>query len=579
MMRMSQFFPYTLHQAPAEAEQVSHQLLLRAGLLRPLGAGAWAWLPLGRRVQRRLQSLAQKALIALGGQEIALPPLLPTSAWQEGSAWEHIARESLSLQDAAHRTLFWPDRLGPLLTLLLRSDLRSHRLLPQLFYDFRQRSWTGHPAGSPLAAAQSLVLEMLALQADSASLADMLRELEQGLRQLARACGLELLAAEAVVGPDDLPARALFCPQVPGSEPLLRCPACGYVAEGRVARRAKATPLAEQARSLEELYTPNCPTIAALADFLEVPASRTAKAVLMVSGDCFFFVIVRGDMDLDESKLARHMGVEDLRPAEEDEIAALGASPGFASPLGIRRQAPEVGLRQVHIVVDELLPHCPNLVMGANKEDYHLRNVNYGRDYTADSVADLVAVHGGDPCPHCQELLVLERRTILGRLWAVGSRYSGALGATFQDAAGQERPWQLACAEVDLDRLLAACVEVHHDERGILWPVRLAPYQVYLLSLGDAPELQEASASLYEELRRAGIAVLWDDRDERAGFKFADADLLGMPLRIALSKRTLQQQGAEVKRRTEPREAVLVIPLVDVPAWVERALAELETIV
>jgi prolyl-tRNA synthetase len=324
----------------------------------------------------------------------------------------------------------------------------------------------------------------------------------------------------------------------------------------------------------EQVYTPGCHTIAEVAAFLGVPESRTAKAVFLVSDDRFFFVIVRGDMDVDEDKLAQLVGVRDLRPALEYEITALGASPGYAAPIDIRREAPDAGLRQVLIVVDDLVPQCPNLVTGANKEDYHMRNVNYGRDYTADLVGDLVSVEAGDPCPHCSEPFDLFQTTVLGRTWVPGAQYSEALEASFQDDEGEGHPLILSCAEVEVDRLVAACVEVGHDEGGILWPAKLAPYIVYLLSLGNDPEVAGAADALYQVLRSQGITVLYDDRDERAGVKFTDADLLGMPLRVAISRRTLKQQSAEVKRRDQPRESVRVIPLEDVTAWVREQSKE-----
>jgi prolyl-tRNA synthetase len=229
----------------------------------------------------------------------------------------------------------------------------------------------------------------------------------------------------------------------------------------------------------------------------------------------------------------------------------------------------------VLVVVDDLIARSPNLVAGANKEDTHLRNVTYGRDYTADLVADIAAVRPGDPCPVCQSALEQFSTTVLARLSTPGARYSEALGATFQDVAGSERPLHLGCAEVDVDRLVAACVEVHHDEAGIRWPVRVAPYAVHLLTIGNAHEVLEAAAALEGMLQVAGIAVLFDDRDLSAGSKFVEADLLGMPLRVAVSKRTLAQSAAEVKRRDQPREAVRVVALAEVAAWVRGSLEEL----
>ncbi len=567
-MRLSRLFPRSLHQAPGEAEQAGHRLLLRAGLLRSLGAGRWAWLPLGEKVRAAIGGLAGEALARLGAQSFSLPPLAPTLG-------------DLALEN---------DMPVQALLELLRPDLRSHRQLPLLLCGFRARVGEELSGSTPLST-HSLVLEVFSFQPNAEAMAAAGRDLAHFCTELLQCCGLAPVAAEAGLDRQS-PAVALIDPRVPGDDSFVRCSHCGYQAGLHAARRAKEVPPPEPLRPLEKVSTPGCHTIAELATFLDIPESRTAKAVLLVGDDRFFFVVIRGDMELDLAKLAGHLGVGMLRPAQhthgtlrpaqhthgtlrpalEHEIRAIGASPGYASPVGIRRSAPEAGLREVQVVVDDLVPLSPNLVAGANEDDVHLLNVNYGRDYSADLVADLAAVRPGDPCPECGEPLEFFDSTVLAHYWAPGRRPAEELGATFQDAAGQEQPFYLACAQVEVDRLPAACVEVHHDEAGIRWPVALAPYDVQLLALGESPEVMEAATSLYDSLRSAGIGVLFDDRPESAGFKFADADLLGMPLRIAVSKRTLQQQSVEAKRRDRPREAVQLVPLDAVGDWIEDSL-------
>jgi len=561
-MRLSQSYLPTLHRAPTEAVEASHQLLLRAGLLRPLGDGSFAYLPLGQRIRRHLQEMVRVALASLGGQEIALPLLTSAVRGQEARSQE---------QSGGLPVL--PLSLEPLITTLLSPDLRSHRSLPLLLYTFRQR-YTASAAGlGPLSARQSLVLEAWTGQPDGAALAGGLAALQGACRAFLERCGLGAGLVE-IAYPGEEHAHDWIVPDVPGRAPFVRCKRCEYLAELHRASRAKEASPAEALQPLEPVLTPGCLTIAQVADFLGVPESRTAKAVFLVAGDRFVFAVVRGDMDVDEAKLARLVGVEHFRPALEHEIVALGASPGFASPIGIRRSAPGMGITQVLIVVDDLVPRSPNLVSGANKEDTHLRNVNYGRDYTADLVGDIVVVHPGDPCPKCQAPLEGFATTVLARSWAAGPRYSEALGATFQDEGGQECPLYLGCAQVELDRLLAACVEVHHDEAGICWPAAVAPYAVHLMTIGSAPEVLDAATSLERSLEAAGFPVLFDDRQQSAGSKFAEADLLGMPLRVTVSKRTVAQEAAEVKRRDQPREMAQVVSLDDVLPWVQESLWE-----
>lgn len=566
-MRLSQSYLPTLHRAPAEAVEASHQLLLRAGLLRPLGSGSFAYLPLGQRVRRHVQEIARAVLTPLGGHEVALPPPVPAVAGPEAG---------LIQRDHAGQPVLPPASLEALVTALLRPDLRSHRSLPLTLYTFRQRFAVEHSAGlGPLSARQSLVLEAWTAQPDGAALAEGLAALRGACRAILERCSLGAGLVE-IVYPGEERAHEWIVPAVPGTASFVRCPQCGYLAGLHRAGRAKEAGPAEALQPLEPVSTPGCQTIAQVAAFLGVPESRTAKAVFLVAGDRLIFAVVRGDMDVDEAKLARLVGVEQLRPAQEHEIAALGAAPGFASPIGIRRSAPEVGVVQALVVVDDLVAHSPNLVSGANQQDTHLRNVNYVRDYTADLVGDIVSVDPGDPCPTCQAALASFTTTVLARLWAAGTRHSEALGATFQDEAGQERPLHLACAQVELDRLLAACVEMHHDEVGIRWPAALAPYAVHLLTIGSAPEVLDAAAGLAGVLEAAGFPVLFDDRDQSAGSKFAEADLLGMPLRVTVSNRTVAQAAAEVKRRDQPRGLVRVVALGDVLTWVKDALQESE---
>ncbi len=570
-MRMSRLFPRTLYQAPAEATTPGHRLLLRAGLLRPAGAGLWAWLPLGRRVRRQVQRRVRRTLADLGAQEIALPSPAPAQPWEQ-AARKPLAGE-VAFWDGEGRPLRLPLTMEPALLALLQPDLRSHRLLPLRLYQFRTRFDDTGTGATPLSARQTGVLELFDLQPDRDAAGRAEEALLERWRDLLTRCGLSVQAAETTVGP--FAGRALFDPRVPGERPIAHCPACACAADLEVARRAKESPPPEEAQPLEEIATPDCTSIADVAAFLGLPQSRTAKAVFFVAGDRFFFVVVRGDMEVSEAKLTRLVGAERLRPAQEAAIQALGASPGYASPIGIRKEAPEIGVRQVLVVVDDLIPRSPNLVAGANREGFHLRNVTYGRDYTADLVADLAAVQDGDPCPRCGEALAIVRTTVLGRLWPAGTHEAEALGVAFQDAAGEARVPILLCADLELDRIVAACVEVHHDGQGLRWPVALAPFDLYLIALGGEPEVLEVAETLYRELQEAGLAVLLDDRDERAGVKFTDADLLGIPLRVAVSRRTLEQQGAEVKRRDQPRQAVRTIPLSEVVSWALRERAAL----
>ena len=355
-----------------------------------------------------------------------------------------------------------------------------------------------------------------------------------------------------------------------GEDTLLLCDACGYAANRQIARFKKPTAQAEPALPLEKVATPDAKTIAALAEFLQIPQAKTAKAVFMVAkiseGKDFaqklVFAILRGDMELNETKLANALTANELRPAQDEEIASVGAVPGYASPVGIPLEAAgrsEQTPLQLVVVVDDLIPHSPNLVAGANETGYHLRNVNYGRDYQAHIVADIAAAQDGDRCPDCGGVLRAVRGVEVGNIFKLGTRFAEPMGCKYTDKDGVERPVIMGSYGIGSGRLLACVAEEHHDEKGLIWPVTVAPYQVHLVALvgkGSDQARLEADA-LYAELSAAGVEVLYDDREESPGVKFNDADLIGLPLRLTVSARADQQGGIEFKRRDQAEKSIV----------------------
>jgi prolyl-tRNA synthetase len=348
-----------------------------------------------------------------------------------------------------------------------------------------------------------------------------------------------------------------------GEDTLLLCDTCGYQANRQIATFRKPQAEAEAALPLERVATPEMKTIAGLAEFLEVPKARTAKAVFMVGTfaegeeehEQFVFAIVRGDMDLSETKLTNAVRAKALRPAHDEEISAVGAVPGYASP---------IGLNGILVVVDEAVVRSPNLVAGANEAGFHLRNVNYGRDYEATVVADIAAAQEGDPCPECGAPMRISRGVEVGNIFKLGTRYSADMGATFVDEDGTHRPVVMGSYGIGVGRLLACVAEEHNDAQGLCWPITVAPYEVHLVTLRGGFDVAE---QLYQELAAAGIEVLFDDRDESPGVKFNDADLIGVPIRVTVGKRSLDEGGVELKLR-EASERSLV-PLADALERVE----------
>ncbi|MCS6910374.1 MAG: His/Gly/Thr/Pro-type tRNA ligase C-terminal domain-containing protein, partial [Anaerolineales bacterium] len=357
-----------------------------------------------------------------------------------------------------------------------------------------------------------------------------------------------------------------------GEDTLILCDACGYTANRQVARFRKPPATAEAALPLEKVATPGVNTIQGLAQFLNVPTAKTAKAVFLMAtvteGDVdvekFIFAVVRGDMEVNETKLANAVRAKELRPAREAEIRAVGASPGYASPIGLDPS-------RITIVVDDAIPDSPNLVAGANEDGYHLLNTNYPRDYTAQLVADIAAADDGYGCADCGAALRAARGVEVGNIFKLGTRYTEALGATFLDKDGQSKPILMGSYGIGVGRLLACVAEHHHDADGLCWPISVAPYHVHLVSL---PGGEAAAAQAYQDLTKAGVEVLWDDRDERAGVKFKDADIIGLPLRVTVSERALKAGGAELKRRAEKTSTV--VSLDALVARVREEIAALE---
>jgi len=352
-----------------------------------------------------------------------------------------------------------------------------------------------------------------------------------------------------------------------GEDTLVLCRNCGYAANRQIARCAKPAAPHEDLRPVEKVATPGAKTIDALAALLDVPKSKTAKAVFLIAGhedvgrarEEFVFAVVRGDMDVNETKLSNALKADWLRPATDDEIRAAGATPGYASP---------IGLDGVTVVVDDAVPASPNLVAGANEEGYHLLNTNTPRDYAASFVADIAAAGDGDACIQCGQPLVTARGVEVGNIFKLGTRYSAAVGATYLAADGAQKPIVMGSYGIGSGRLLACVAEEHHDDKGLMWPITVAPYHVHLVSLaGSDARVAEAAERVYRALADAGVEVLYDDREESTGVKFADADLIGLPIRLTVSARSLGKGGVELKRRD--RKEHESVPEADVIARVQ----------
>jgi prolyl-tRNA synthetase len=558
---MSQLFSQTLREVPAEAEMDSHRLLLRAGLIRQLAAGIFTLLPLGTRAVMKIEAIVREEMESIGGQEVRMPIVHPAELWQETGRWQGIGAEMGRFKDRNGRDLVLGMTHEEVAGDLARHEIRSYRQLPALIFQI-QTKWRDdpRPRAGLIRVREFTMKDSYSLDADWDGLEKQYQAHYAAYFRIFQRCGLPVTAVAADTGMMGGKVSHEYMYLTPaGEDTLLLCAACGGAANRQVARFRKPAALAEDARPLQKVATPATKTIEDLATLLGVEKSRTAKAVFMTGVfqdgehllDKLIFAVVRGDMDLNETKLANATGARDLRPATEAEIRVCGAVPGYASP---------IGLKQAWVIVDDAVTQSANLVAGANEEGYHLLNTNYGRDYTAGLVADIAAAGDGAACPDCGAPLKAVRGVEVGNIFQLGTRYSESLGCYYLDKDGLKKPVVMGSYGIGIGRLLGCIAEECHDENGLVWPAAVAPYQVHLVSLGAKGKTQDKHAGadrLYAELRQAGFEVLYDDREESPGVKFNDADLLGMPLRVTVSERAERQGGVEVKRRDRSEREIV----------------------
>jgi prolyl-tRNA synthetase len=466
---------------------------------------------------------------------------------------------------------------------LVSRVVNSYRQLPFILYQIQTKFRDEpRPRAGAIRVREFTMKDAYTFDRDFAGLDAVYPKFYQAYFNIFRRCGLDVIAVESDTGMMGGTMAHEFMSLTPiGEDTLLICDNCGYSANRQIAVFRKPEPAVAAPAPLEEVHTPNATTIVALAEFLGIGLDQTAKALFLVAEieeseqktyEKFVFVVVRGDMEVNETKLSNAIKAKRLRPATSEEIRAIGAEPGYGSPLGIDRS-------RALVVVDDLVVESPNLVAGANRLDTHLRNVNYGRDYTADVVTDVVAASDGHPCPNCGSPLRSVRGVEVGNIFKLGTRYSVAMGATYLDENGESKPVVMGCYGIGSERMMACIIERHHDDQGIQWPITIAPYQVMLVGLGNekSPEVVEATERIYNELKQLGIETLYDDRDERAGVKFNDADLLGIPLRLTVGAKGLKSGALELKLRRNGE--LHEIPVESVAAGVKAVIdAEIATI-
>ncbi len=547
-MRLSHLFFTSLRDDPAEAEMPSHRLLLRAGYVRQLGAGIYSLLPLGFRVSKRVEQVIREEQDRIGGQEMEMPVVHPAEVWKESGRYFKIGPELVRFKDRGDRDMVLAMTHEEVVATLLRDVVQSYRQLPMMVYHF-QTKFRDEPRsrGGLVRVREFVMKDAYSCDRDEAGLDANYQLQYEAYERTFRRLGLDAIAVGADVGiMGGSKAHEFMVLNDFGEDTLVLCDACGYAENQQIAEVRKPDPEPEDALPMEDVETPDATTIDALARFLDVPRSRTAKAAFFMTGDGRFVVaIVRGDFDVNETKLVNAtQAVGGLRPATVEEIEARGMEAGYGSPLGAR---------DALVVVDELVTRSPNLVAGANRVGWHVKNVNVPRDYTPDVVAEITNVREGDPCIRCGSPVKLSKGIEVGNIFKLGTKYAESMGATYLGEDGERHPIVMGSYGIGVGRNVACVVEAHHDEKGIAWPEEVAPYAAHLVAIGAAkePRVTEVAERLHDVAHGAGYwrDILYDDRDESPGVKFTDAELLGMPWILTVSPRSLAAGGVEVTNR------------------------------
>lgn len=567
-MRYSQYFIPTVKETPADAEVVSHQLMLRAGMIRKLAAGIYNYLPLGLRAIRKVENIVREEMNRAGAIELLMPGVIPAELWQESGRWDQYGKELLRIKDRKDAEFCLGPTHEEVITDLVRREIKSYRQMPINLYQIQSKFRDEiRPRFGLMRGREFIMKDAYSFDVDGDAADLSYEKMYQAYRRIFERCGLKFRAVEADTGSIGGSSSHEFMVLADsGEDAIASCNICEYAAN---VEKAEARPVAaaEHAdpRPLERVATPEKRTIEEVSAFLGVHAASMIKTLVLLADKEPVLALVRGDHELNEIKLKRVLDCGNLEMAGDEVVTKVtGAPVGFAGPVGLK----------VKIVADLAVRGIRNGVTGANEKDMHLKNVNLGRDFQVTQFADIRNVVHGDACPRCEAgVLEMWRGIEVGHVFKLGTKYSKALKASYLDADGKEQIIFMGCYGIGIGRTVAACIEQNHDENGIIFPIPIAPFHCIISALNIKEEpVQEASEQIYKELCDAGVEVLLDDRDERPGFKFKDADLIGIPLRIVVGSKNLAQGNVELKDRKTGE--VELLPIAEAVAKVKATVAE-----
>ena len=561
-MRMSKLYMPTLREVPSEAELPSHQLLLRAGMIRKLVSGVYSFLPLGNRVLRKVENIVREEMDAIGSQEVLMSAIQPAELWKESGRWNDFGPEMFRLYDRNQREFCLGPTHEEIFTDIIRHEIKSYKQLPLNLYQIQTKYRDEkRPRFGLMRAREFIMKDAYTFDIDEEGMRKSYKEMWKAYEKIFTRCGLKFKVVEgdsgAMGGSDshEFMAMSEF-----GESVVAYCDSCDYAAtDEKAACLYEVEQNSQDELNIEKVHTPNAKTIEEVARFFNAPSENFVKTLLFTAKDEVVAVLIPGNRELNVIKLVKVLGIpeHELVMADEETVKAItGAEVGFAGPINLKKN--------IRVIVDSRVTKMKNFIVGANETDYHFKNVNYGRDFEGEVVEDLLLVQKGDRCPKCGALLEIDRGIEVGNIFQLGLKYSKSLNATFLDENGKERYIYMGSHGVGVSRTIAAVIEQYHDENGIIWPLSVAPYHVIITIVNVKSEEQVVlGEKLYDELTKSGLEVLLDDRNERAGVKFKDADLIGIPIRITVGKRANEEMVEFSLRRGGEKTEININEIMD----------------
>jgi len=567
-MRYSEMFLPTGREVPSDAEVISHQLMIRAGLIRKLTSGIYSYLPLGYRVIRKVEQIIREEMNKAGAQEVCLPMVQPAELWQESGRWEYYGKELLRLRDRHDREYCLGPTHEEVITDLVRNDIKTYRQLPRNLYQIQTKFRDEvRPRFGVMRCREFGMKDAYSFDADEAGAEVSYEKMFAAYNSIFERCNLKFRPVEADSGSiGGKYSHEFMVMAESGEDAMIVCEKCNYAAnleKAEIARPEKKDTGEKDGLPLESVHTPNVRTIEEVSAFLKVTPRDIVKTLIFNADGKPCAILIRGDQEVNEIKVKNYLGINELTLADDDMILqATGAPRGFAGAVKIKTR----------IIADYSVMNMINFVTGANKEDYHLKNVNIGRDFNVESFADLRVIEKNDTCPRCGGSIQFVRGIEVGHVFKLGTKYSKALKAVYLDRDGQEKIMIMGCYGIGVGRTVAACIEQNNDENGIIWPMPLAPYQVMITPVNvNEGQVLQAAEKIYKDLLSRGVEVILDDRDERAGVKFKDADLIGIPLRITVGQKNLAGGKVELKQRKSGKTEIH--PLQNIVSAIEKCIA------